>query len=352
MHPPLLCIDVAKAACLDPGIRKGKETAFKCPAHNDNDPSLEINEAKNMWICRVCGTGGNAWELAALLAGTKPNDKSGTTTWLQNHGFLNGNNRHNTQNTPYFQRLWSETVPMTGPTATPGRRYLENRGLVLSEYPVDMRFHPAMAYFNEQKQISEHPGLVFLLRDRNGNPIGAQRIYLTQDGKKADVPEPKKSIGPISSGGIFLGEFGDSLNIAEGPETALAVWLATGMPTVCTVSASGMSKFDIPDTVRTIDIWADLDRSEAGQLAAKTLATRAHEAGKTVYLRLPSGPVAEGQKSRDWLDVLCADGADTFQYELERGEPWAPPKAEEKPSIIHWPGGFVTAAGKYGSSRI
>ncbi len=89
-----------------------------------------------------------------------------------------------------------------------------------------------------------------------------------------------------------------------------------------------MSKFIIPDKVQIVDIWADLDRSETGQNSARELARRAHEANRIVYYRIPAGPIPEGIKGLDWLDVLNAEGADVFQREIERGECWDPAKHE------------------------
>jgi 5S rRNA maturation endonuclease (ribonuclease M5) len=87
----LRCTDVAKAAGLGPGTRKGHETVYKCTGHDDTNPSLEISEEKNAWICRACNVGGNAWALAAFIAGVKPGDKPSVTGWLKDHGLLNGN---------------------------------------------------------------------------------------------------------------------------------------------------------------------------------------------------------------------------------------------------------------------
>ncbi len=329
----LRCIDIVHAHGLGPGIRKGQDIAFPCVLHKDGkNPNLSIDEKKNVWICRVCNQGGNSWELAAACAGTKPDDKAAVISWLAAKGLNNGNGKP--AGDPYYIRLWNEAILLTADNAKPGRQYLRNRGLQLSDYPADVHFHPQLPYFNEQHtKIGEYPGLIFLVRDKNSNSIGAQRIYLTADGKKADVPEVKKSIGPISGGAIYFGAQDGSLNIAEGPETALAVYQATGMPTCSTVSASGMSNFEIPEKVKTVTVWADADRSEAGQNAANELAARAYRAGKTVFLQMPAGLIPEGKKSQDWLDVLNADGPESLQREMEKGEPWAPPA---KASIIHW----------------
>lgn len=321
----LLCSDIAKAANLGPGIRKGHDIAYSCVIHQDgNNPNLEINPEKNCWICRVCNIGGNAWELAAACAGVKPDNKPAVSSWLHEHGLLNGNGHGPEKQVKAWQRIWNSTIPMSSPDAELGRCYLEKRGLYFQAYPADMRFTSSLDYYEGKTQTGQHPGIVFLVRDRNRNSIGIQRIYLTSQGQKADVPQPKKALGSISGGAIYFDEIRDSLNVVEGPETGLAVFLATQMPTCSTVSASGMAKLQIPEGVQTVDIWPDLDVSEAGQKAAGELAQKAHAEGKTVYLRLPAEPIPEGEKSRDWLDVFNHEGPDAFQYAMERDEPWSP----------------------------
>ena len=84
----LRCIDVAHVAGLQPGKKAGDEVLFTCPRHDDQHPSLSINTGKNAWLCGPCGTGGNAWELAAFLLGTSPEDKTKIACWLRDKGLL------------------------------------------------------------------------------------------------------------------------------------------------------------------------------------------------------------------------------------------------------------------------
>ena len=88
------CADVARAALGEPAMRRGSEILYHCPcpAHRcgDKNPSLSVNQHKNTWFCGPSGRGGNAWELAALLAGCDPSDKSAVKSWLREHGLLNG----------------------------------------------------------------------------------------------------------------------------------------------------------------------------------------------------------------------------------------------------------------------
>jgi len=86
----LTCTEVAATALGGPARKQGAEILYRCPCHDDRNPSLSINKEKNCWLCGPCGKSGNAWELAAFLAGLDPNDKPGITDWLREHGLLNG----------------------------------------------------------------------------------------------------------------------------------------------------------------------------------------------------------------------------------------------------------------------
>jgi hypothetical protein len=48
------------------GVRRGGETFFLCPLHDDHDPSLRVDAGKNLWYCDPCAVGGDAVRLARL----------------------------------------------------------------------------------------------------------------------------------------------------------------------------------------------------------------------------------------------------------------------------------------------
>lgn len=83
------CLDVVKAAELEAGPISGTEHSFKCSRHPDKHPSLKINKKKNCWMCGPCSAKGNAWALAAFIAGVSPDDKPAVTQWLRDRGLLN-----------------------------------------------------------------------------------------------------------------------------------------------------------------------------------------------------------------------------------------------------------------------
>jgi hypothetical protein len=80
------CLEIARAANLEPGRIRGDEHFFRCPRHDDRDPSLRINPAKKGFSCKPCNAGGNYWEFAAFLAGADPKDKPAVMSYLRSLG--------------------------------------------------------------------------------------------------------------------------------------------------------------------------------------------------------------------------------------------------------------------------
>lgn len=83
------CEQIASVVIGPPVRRSGAELLWHCPQHRpDEHPSLSINPKKDVFMCGPCGAQGNAWELAAFLAGVSPNDKRAITAWLREHGLM------------------------------------------------------------------------------------------------------------------------------------------------------------------------------------------------------------------------------------------------------------------------
>lgn len=80
------CLAIARAAGLRTRKKQGNEYYFRCPNHHDEHPSLQINEAKNVWACFPCGEAGTPWTLAAFLSGTDPMNKATIAAWLRERG--------------------------------------------------------------------------------------------------------------------------------------------------------------------------------------------------------------------------------------------------------------------------
>lgn len=231
-------------------------------------------------------------------------------------------------------KAWSEASSLLSEEAAPARAYYARRGIqLLDSLPeASVRFHPSMPYFEaDDKGNFVDKGsfgciLAAVVRPGSGQLATLHRTYITPNGFKADVPEPKKlmtgaSDEPITGGYIplYSTNGGSVLAVTEGIETALAVRSATRMPVWSCVSAALLEAVVVPDHVKTVFIWADLDRSGRGAEAAQKLSQRLAERGIAAHTLMPQYQIPEGQKGIDWLDVLQHQGPFAFPF-AQRGE--------------------------------
>lgn len=220
-------------------------------------------------------------------------------------------------------QVWKASRPIEG---TPAEKYLLKRGIWRANFAPVLRFHPGLSYIHgkEKRNYGKFPCLLAPIKDRNGKMVSIHRIFLTEDGDKAPVPDPKKMMSAqadIRGAAIRLFPAGDVLGVAEGIETALAAHAVSRIPVWSCVSAVLMELVDIPDTVKTVVVWADLDRSCRGAEAAERLADRLEKQGKQVQICLPQGPIPADAKGLDWLDVMTTVGLNGFPARFRRWRP-------------------------------
>lgn len=194
---------------------------------------------------------------------------------------------------------------------SPVGRYLVNRGLgKLSKRPQALRM-ASMPYFNDGYEIGVFPVMLGAVTTPEGVLVGLHRTYISDGGYKAPVPQPKKlsrTSGVLAGASIKLyeptiinGKL--TLGVSEGIETALACYLASGIPTWSCVSAGLLRAFQWPVGLQSLVIYADNDASGVGQAAARDLAGRAAAAGIECRVLIPE------IVGNDWLDVYVAGGA-------------------------------------------
>ncbi|KKN34567.1 hypothetical protein LCGC14_0792480 [marine sediment metagenome] len=212
---------------------------------------------------------------------------------------------------------WNKALLLNSPAAEPARAYMAHRnlrirGLNLSDH---LRFEPKLQYRDEDGNlVGTFPALLAAIRDQNGELITLHRTYLTKNGKKARVPSPKKMMPvpddlEVVGGAIRLGEVQDGVvGVAEGMETALSVFRATGLSTWSCVSSSILQGFKPPKGTKVVVNWADKDRSAAGEKAAAVLAERLESQGIALITLLPKVPIPRSAKGIDWNDVLIHQG--------------------------------------------
>lgn len=190
-------------------------------------------------------------------------------------------------------------------------RYLVRRGLgKLSKRPQALRM-ASLPYFEDGCEIGTFPVMLGAITSPDGVLVGLHRTYISGEGQKAPVPQPKKlsrTSGVLAGASIKLydpvvldGIL--TLGVAEGIETALACYLASGVPTWSCVSAGVLRGFQWPVGVQSLVIFADNDASGVGQSAARDLAGRAAAAGLECRVLVPE------IVGNDWLDVFVAGGA-------------------------------------------
>ncbi|HRY14342.1 MAG TPA: toprim domain-containing protein [Candidatus Competibacteraceae bacterium] len=195
-----------------------------------------------------------------------------------------------------FNALWSATVALDHSRAEPARRYLQQRGLtdLLSDLPHSWRFHPNLDYWHSREGHFESrgrfPALIAKIQAENGTPMGLHQTYLTAEGGKAAVPEPRKARslykGALRGAAIRLYPAQDRLALAEGIETALSlrvVW--PEYPVWSCINASGLAGVQVPSGVAEVLIIADADTT--GQRAAERLADRLTFEGRTARILMP-----------------------------------------------------------------
>jgi hypothetical protein len=205
-----------------------------------------------------------------------------------------------------IRRVWEQTIEPDGQEAEPMRRYLLRRGIETLPNPSVVRFHPALGYYEDRVKKGAYPAMIARVTSPQAALVSLHRTYLTREGRKAPVACRKKTMtacGPMQGGAIRLFPAGPELGIAEGIETALAVRERTGMPVWAALSATLLERWEPPADVRLVVIWADLDRSGAGQAAANGLRDRLLAHGLQVALQIPPGPIPKGQKGLDWADL-------------------------------------------------
>lgn len=220
----------------------------------------------------------------------------------------------------WLNTTWTQCVKLTDPQAEPGRLYLRSRGILCWDRPGlarAIRFHPALPYQLEDGTKGITPAIVATITGRNGKGVTLHRIYLTPKGEKAFGSETKKMFA-IPSDRTLVGAriqtspAGEEVNISEGLETALAVETGIGKPVWPMVNKYLLENF-MPDTnTKRVVVWADKDRSKAGENAAHALAVRLREQGIDVRVELPWGAIPMNAKGIDWNDMLMLHGVSVF----------------------------------------
>jgi len=212
------------------------------------------------------------------------------------------------ENANRIAKLQAELVSLV--PGDPVTLYLKRRGFGgVWPLPERLRLHRAMPYWHGTEKLGMYPAMVAPIVAPDGRTVALHRTYLTADGRKANLPTVKKltgAAGPLAGACIPLFKpLHSCIGTAEGIETALAAWCASGVPTVAAYSAGNLAAYQWPGSVRRLVIFADHD--QAGAEAAERLYQRARSAGLSCNVMTPT------DEGADWCDVWAQRGAVTIE---------------------------------------
>lgn len=222
-----------------------------------------------------------------------------------------------------ISRILEESVSYINAAAGPVREYLRRRGVgALRAMDFEMvRCHPKLDYYDDDmNKVGEYPAMICPILGPDGEVVTVHRTYLTRNGTKPRLPKGcsgKKMCAiprdrEVVGGAIRLTKLQEKhtiLSVAEGLETtASAARIYPNIPAWCLVNTALMEGFTPPSQVKTLIVWADKDRSVAGERAAIGLRDRMAPLGVQVLIMLPGMPIPTGKKGVDWNDVLLQQG--------------------------------------------
>jgi hypothetical protein len=305
-----------------------------CPFHGEGRPSFHCEDRKGRYHCFGCGVDGDqfrflmeldgisfprAVEMVASLAGVglpghteteaekRERNRRAADRQRRDAQRQQDDERERERKIDTVRSLWDEAKPIAGTLA---ETYLRSRFIELESWPASLRFHPRLSYAG-----GRHPALIGGVQAASRKLIAIWRVFLNADGTAMKDEEGKKvklGFGPATGGAVRFGPVTETLRLAEGMETALAVMLLTkpNASTWATLSTSGMTGLEIPAGVKRLELYADGDRHRLnkrtggvedppGIKAANTLKERAMKSGLEVAV-FPS------PEPDDWLDVLEA----------------------------------------------
>ncbi len=262
----------------------------KCPAHDDSKPSLSIQPGEKVVLYK-CHGGCSKEAVLRALGGHGVNreryDRSGTPP---SHYKAPSNRLR------LALDIWDKSRSVKG---TPAGAYLDRRGIFGNG---NVRFHANSKTKEEidgELKMLTFPALVIPLHSDKGF-VGIQRVFLTKDGEKADLPNAKKGLGDLGGGATRLGlKPTDTLNLAEGFEDAQSVIQMKGLKHCWSVAGKERyGRVDIPASCKRVVIYSQHgdDARDAIERATEHLT----QDGRKLDIELPP-------PGGDWNDALMAE---------------------------------------------
>jgi hypothetical protein len=264
------------------GRKAGVSWIARCPAHDDQKPSLSIRDADDGMVLVRCHAGCDqerviaALRLRGLWTENRrrrfilPAPGAADTSWQD---------RVDAERGKAALAIWQSAISADG---SPVEAYLGSRGLRVPPPPT-LRFHAGLKH----PSGGTWPAMIGVVtRGSDDTLLAIHRTFLARDGGgKAPVDPQKMMLGPCRGGAVRLDLPCEILMVGEGIETCLAAIQATGHPAWAALSTSGLRTLDLPPEVRDVIVLADGDGP--GEAAARACAWRWKREGRRVRIARP-----------------------------------------------------------------
>lgn len=246
-----------------------------CPVCGGKDRfRFDDKEGNGTYYCSSCGPGNgftllqnfHRWDFATTAAEV---DKIIGNTTMDTKMNQEPTKEQKLAN---IKRVLDESKRLT--TADPAWAYLDSRcGLLDPSRLLDLRYHPGLYHPEAGMKL---PCLVAIMRYADGTGSTLHRTFLTPEGKKANLPSPRRLMPgkPLEGSAVRLGLEHHTVCLAEGIETALCASARMEVPAFAAISAEGMMRWVPPAYARKVLVMGDNDSSFTGQAAAYTAARR------------------------------------------------------------------------------
>jgi len=282
---------------LDERALLGKHTG--CPMCGGKDRfRFDDKDGRGSWICSHCGAGDglhllqniNGWtfqEAARYVEAAAGKIKAEPAKPVRTEEDIRAS----------LRRTWEQATPIE--QGDPVWTYLHAR-CSITHAPRGLRYHPALPYIHDDRSKTLHPAMLAQVIGHDGAAVSIHRTYLTLNGQKADIPNPKRLMTPtrkMENVAVRLSKPVDGwMGVAEGIETALCAASRFQTRVWACISAGMLETFRPPEDIKMVTIFADNDRSYTGQSAAYRLARYLVNEGIECFVEIP--PIA----GTDWAD--------------------------------------------------
>ncbi|WP_208442456.1 DUF7146 domain-containing protein [Bartonella raoultii] len=249
----------------------GHYGSARCPAHDDQLPSLSLANGHDGRLLLTCYAGCSFKEIIQALKRIGLLGKQAFVDKTYDHGLSLSK-----QKAERAQKIWQQSQPIKDTLA---ETYLRMRGITC-ELPADLRFHDKCPHPLGMTLLA----LVALIKGAGSFAI--HRTFLQANGCKTDQKPAKAMLGSVMGDAVHLSQANPKhLVICEGIETGLSLLsglISEPVNLWASLSTSGMMRMNLPPIKGRLTIAMDGD--DAGCKAGFTLAKRAYSQGFEVFI--------------------------------------------------------------------